>query len=523
MAEYDEANDLENDEEEDTDYPGTPSGGSKAPAPLAQLRNLAYGGESQPNQDPFAGLGGNPINPNTQWLAFKAGALKPTTGGGFGESLSNAYGAMAGVQSKEAELRAKYLPLVSQAAMMRQLQQAKLDKAQFGMTQGYHEAAISSLTGLLSRPEPLTKTRVAGALGSAVENMGVPADYATQLLQGLPDDPDAMRNEIQRLAIGRLKGGEALKAVTPQVEMQDTGAGRIPANLNTNAPLPVGAMPGGMGKSLAPGERYKTGKDQAGAETITDLQTGQIYYPQPGQGGPQRLGVAGVKNEEARGKDLADYETKLDDRVGAMRDLQARIREMRSYVQEANKGGFRTGASAELRSKMAAWAKDLTAIGMSTERADAVGKLFAGGDFSNAQAFNKLATQGAMEALGAAMDGGGRRTQAEFLMFARNSPSIELDPAAMDKMLNFSTKQYLSGTAEQRELNKYRKDGGDLRDWPTYWTKRAEDLGYVDPAIETGTAKGSITQPLRVPATLSNTGKRMYQLPDGRWSYTAPK
>lgn len=60
-------------------------------------------------------LSEDPIDKNRGWLAYAAGALQPTTGGGFGQSMGNALGAMSNVQGAQEALKASYIPHVTQA------------------------------------------------------------------------------------------------------------------------------------------------------------------------------------------------------------------------------------------------------------------------------------------------------------------------------------------------------------------------------------------------------------------------
>lgn len=485
----------------------------KDASPLSQLQALA-GTAGAPTQLPDIG---DIVRPETQHLAFTSGMLKPAWGG-FGEALSNAFGEQAGAQQKEAELRAKYAPLVAQAQMQRQLQQMQLIAAQQKMMLGYRDAGVAALTGLLGKPGPIMPQDVVGALGAEVERQTLPPQIAQQIYSSLPvGDPTHLRQEIQRLSVSRMGGDQAFGAVMPKVEMRDAGPMEVPVNTNAGAGAPVGPMggpgAGSMPKGLAPGERFKTTNDQAGNPIVTDLGTGTVSRPTPTAGGPQPMTVAGVKAEEQLGGDFADYHKNLSSKAASMRDLQGRFKEMRDAIQN-----FQPGQAGVYRAMLGGWLKEVGGtLGLSAEQADALSQRMAKGDIADAQVYQKLAVQGAMEALRAAQEKG-QVTQGEFNVFSKNNPSIDMDPKALDKMLNFSTQQYLKTTAELEGATNWRNSGNDLPSWQAEWNRRSQ--GMVKPQVASGSAKGSQETKERAEVGVSRSGRRIKQNANGQWVYT---
>jgi hypothetical protein len=228
--------------------------------------------------------------------------------------------------------------------------------------------------------------------------------------------------------------------------------------------------------------------------------------------------------EKVIGNDAGKYQASLASHVASMRSAQQRLAEMRDLSK-----GFQPGATAEWRNKAGAYVKDVgTSLGLSPEQADSMASAIAKGDISKAQAFQKLAAQGAMESLKSAMatDNGtqaGRTTQAEFQLFAKNSPNIELDPASLDRMMNFVTRQYQMGSAELQGFTKYYKTGKDLQAWPSIWDEQAKSLGYVSPSVTSGTAKGSAGSATHQRVGVSKSGRAIIETSPGVWEYSDTK
>ncbi len=494
---------------------GSPFSAPQAWGPLATLQQaaqLSTGGLRMEDLDAA-------IRPETQHLAFAAGMLKPAWGG-FGEALANAFGEQASAQMKEAELRAKYLPQIAQAQMQRQLQMMQIAAQQQKLIEGYRDAGVGSLTGLLSLREPLTGSHVVQALGAEVDRGTLPQQMAQSIYTSLPvNDPTRLRQEIQRLAVSRMGGNEAFGAVTPKVDMQDIGPGIVPVQTNPNAGAPVGPLAGGqpLPKGLAPGERFKPGEDQAGNPIVTDLADSTVRRPTPAVGGPQPMTVSGLEAEKGLGGDAKDYVKSLNDKVSTMRELSGRFNEMRDKI-----GNFTPGALGEYRQILGSWVKDIgQTLGLSPEAANALATKLAKGDIGDAQAFQKLAIQGAMEAVRAAQGSAQNISNADFAAFLKSNPSLATDPKALDSMMNYATDQYRKATTEQNELFAYRDAGGDLAKWPSVWNQRSIELGLTKPVKTTGTARGSLpsTPQTRSAVGTSNSGRRIKQMPDGSFVY----
>lgn len=503
---------------------GPQSGGGA----LTALRDTAYSGAPLKDSMDYL-LGSQVINPATKWHAYAAGALKPASGG-FGESMGNALGALSGAESQEAELKAKYIPLVAQAMIQRQIQMANLAMQQWKLNNDFDLAGTGALTGLLGKKGDITSGDVIGVLGGAVSRGMLPPENARRIYKALPFEKgsDAVREAIQRMSISRTTPKEALDATTPRLSVEDTGGRKDVVNLNPLSSTPVGAQPTvAVPKTLTPAEKLPVPeKDAAGNPVLVNREAGTAGFPTPvanpsASSGKADAPVAPVVKspsekalEEAGGKDLGEYSKQLNTRVEAMRDVQNRFGEMRRLV-----GEFRPGATGEMRAKLGAWVDDLSkTLGLSPEQARKLSQSVAGGDISSAQAFQKLAVQGAMEALQAAMNNN-RITQGEFGVFRQNSPSLAMDPDAIDKMMNFVTRQYQLASTEQAEFDKYRKTHSDVLSWPSEWNRRARELGYFPVVEAQGSGKGSPKPRTAATVGVSKSGRRMKLNEDGVYVY----
>lgn len=201
----------------------------------------------------------------------------------------------------------------------------------------------------------------------------------------------------------------------------------------------------------------------------------------PGPGGPpglppklaNEMTVAAAKAEqEGLAKGGVDYKTALDARVQTGSDLMMRVEEARKAVDQ-----FKPGMGADARLLAARVAQQLPGV------SDDLVRKINGGDVAAKQEFQKLAAQQAMETLKQSMGGSGRITQAEFKVFQANNPNIELDPNAIQKIYNFSTRVYQRDSLEQQQLSTHIEKGGRLSAWPTIWNQRAQQLGIVNPKI----------------------------------------
>lgn len=473
------------------------------------------------------GLTGPIMDPSTKWLKFAAGALAPTAGGRFNESMSNALGALGGAQSEEAQLKAKYLPIVAQALLQRQMQQFTMAQNAYKLNTEFEQAATGALTGLLSDKDPnaVSVPAVVNTLKSLVAQGRIPAQFAQQYFQSVPPDaqqnPEKLRSWLMSRAVGSMEPNARLPAVTPKVELRSPTEGTAPFNVNPSAGTTgVGPMGGGAPATLKPADRLPVGVETPQGPAIRMPTTGKAAIagsPEAtaitaealggGGGAPSRSLVQDPATNEAdktSGGDFTKYQGSLADRVTSLQDVNQRIAQMREYTAK-----FRTGATAELRMKAASTMKDLLlSAGAPEQQAAALGDKLMGGDLTSAQAFQKVAVQGAMEALRSAMQSG-RITQGEFAVFQRASPNLGMDPNGLEKVNNYFAQLLRNSNAEQNFITQQRAAGVPVNGIRAGWANYAQTHGYVSPTITTNEAKGSPGTPSRAVLGVDNEGRRM--------------
>jgi hypothetical protein len=195
--------------------------------------------------------------------------------------------------------------------------------------------------------------------------------------------------------------------------------------------------------------------------------------------------------DEARAKFLTGraegavkYEQALNDKVGQGIQLDARIDEQLRLLKE-----FKSGGGATVKARLAEIAQ---AVGAPKNVVDGI----ANGDLGSIQAFEKLSIQGAMENLRQAManssgGGAGRITQAEFQIFLKANPNINLDPRGMEKIQNFIKWTVAVDKAEQQGYAKWIKDKtNDPADWPAeFAANRHKYLEGIPSPLERGGGK----------------------------------
>lgn len=220
----------------------------------------------------------------------------------------------------------------------------------------------------------------------------------------------------------------------------------------------------------------------------------------------ERQNAPGLTYATGAGKNMADYEKGLNDRVSTGSDLMMNIEESRNALQK-----FQAGGGTETRVGLA---KAAQAIGAPTKLVDSI----AGGDLSAAQEFQKLSAQQAMENLKKAIGGSGRITQAEFKVFQQNNPNLDTDPRAIEKIYNFGTKVFQRDKSEQDAFSNYKKvPGADITQFPNYWASQLQSQGIVNPQQVTGKAKGVSA----LPSLSVKTAADYARIPSGA-TYTAP-
>jgi hypothetical protein len=265
----------------------------------------------------------------------------------------------------------------------------------------------------------------------------------------------------------------------------DTGPGVIP-------PAVQAARDDGRMKILLEERAKLAATGQTDPALEREIQLTQRSAAPRAQGGaapglaPKGQQAVAQATAEGLNKGGVDYKNSLDERVRSGADLMMRVNEAQQALEQ-----FKPGMGAESRLNVARAAQ---AIGLP----DDLVKRINAGDISAKQEFMKLSAQQAMESLKQSMGGAGRIAQAEFKVFQQNNPNIELDPAAINKIFNFSRQVFVRDQKEQQGLTDYIGQGGQISQWPTVWTQQQMKEGLMSPkpsgggktVVRTGTLNG---------------------------------
>jgi hypothetical protein len=497
---------------------------------------LMMSGQGLPGQEQLDKLADQPImDPSNKWLHFAAGALRPTQGGRFGDEMSNALGALAGANDKEAELRAKYMPIIASALLQRQQMAFSMATAQTKLTAEWDGLLTAGLTGLLTQPN-VTHEQVMGVIKGNVLKGRVPLQFAQQYANLIPTDPRELRSYIMSKSVSAQNPEARQTSVTPKIDITGTGGSQTPMNTNPLAG-PVGPTGPGFPNTPTIAESKPT--------VVETPQGPMAHAPLTGKAGPVGSPEGVALTQEA----VAGAGRPLGVPPGAPQPLAQQPPTVpgappgavpgpggapsRSLAQNAanNKAELDSGANfakyeetvnmevAALRSlKAGALVKDMAqVVGVPDTQADALGKRVAGGDVAAMQEAQKLTVQGAMEQLRAAAGSGQRFTQFEYDKFLRANPGLVMDPKAMEKIHNFIAEQYRRASTEQNFLNTKRAQGVPVVEIPAMWDQEFQKT-FGRPTRTENIAVGSIGKPSTAQISTDTNGAKI-KLVDGIWVY----
>lgn len=197
----------------------------------------------------------------------------------------------------------------------------------------------------------------------------------------------------------------------------------------------------------------------------------QQQQPQAGFGVGQTPGEK--KFEEGSAENATKYRASLNDRVATGQDLMMRIGESEGLLKQ-----FQAGGGQGVRVQLAQMAQ---AVGAPQSTVDGIAR----GDLGSAQAFQKIVVSQAMEALKQAMattggTGAGRITQAEFQIFMKANPNLELDPRALEKIYGFARKVHGRDYAEQQAFQTWIDEKKDPAGFQPSWSQQIHNRGVKD-------------------------------------------
>lgn len=221
--------------------------------------------------------------------------------------------------------------------------------------------------------------------------------------------------------------------------------------------------------------------DRAAYEAVASGKVPAAYGPRPEaattQPSPKGFGVGKTDAEKAfatAGAESANkYRTAINEKVATGQDLMMRIDESQKLLKQ-----FQAGGGQGVRVQLAQAAQ---ALGAPQSVYDGIAR----GDLGASQAFQKIVVSQAMESLKQAMasqagTGAGRITQAEFQIFQKANPNLELDPRALERIYGFIKQTHARDYAEQQGFDKWIKEGKDPVDFQASWAKEIHNRGVKD-------------------------------------------
>lgn len=208
-------------------------------------------------------------------------------------------------------------------------------------------------------------------------------------------------------------------------------------------------------------------------------------------GRPSGIGVDQTPAEKQFSTDsagnAAKYRSGLNERVATGQDLMMRIGESEKLLKD-----FQAGGGEGVRVQLAQVAQ---AVGAPQNMVDGIAR----GDLGSAQAFQKIVVSQAMEALKQSMSttggtGAGRITQAEFQVFQKANPNLELDPRALEKIYGFAKKVHARDFSEQQGFQRWIDAGRDPAKFQPSWASQRETQMKTD-ALKAISGQGAGTPP----------------------------
>jgi len=185
-----------------------------------------------------------------------------------------------------------------------------------------------------------------------------------------------------------------------------------------------------------------------------------------------RTGVGPTQQAEASeaGKNFANQALAVDSDARAAQSVLARNQEITGLSNM-----FTPGAATPARENVAKWA---SALGMP----DSVVNDIAGGNLSAIQAMGKQVVQGAFDSAKTALSGGGRITQAEIILQAKNSPNVAMTKPAIDAMIQFQNGVAQWQVDKQQGKDAWISNRGSYAGFEADWNKTHPLSSYVPSA-----------------------------------------
>ena len=439
----------------------------------------------------------------------------------LGEDLS--VWAAQGLSPEEQQVRAAHQPYAPFVAPeLSSLRQSNMFGAEIGRTQAeaqeVHARAVNAGIGQLTQALAATNgeaSRFPDAFAAATSGYdpGLQADIGkaydhikTSLTANLPKDPDKARAMVlsRTQALGAAYGLPLDKlygmagGVVPGVQEIPTASGAdIKAIVGGGGEMPLSVTPLGAGPGTAAQEQMKVQGQQAAGlpPTLKDVtlpsgatqpmllsggangaspNASPLLAPSAASAPTPIVGPSATqqKFQTDVGTNVAAYKQNLDERVSLGQNILQTLQPAWETFQDMKAHGQSTGGLQSARMALAAVAQGL---GADPATVNKISRL------SDTQEFSKLMGNTTMSQIIQQLPASSKLAVSEFNAFTKNNPSLDTDPAAVEKIFKFWENLQATNRVEQNEFNKHIAAGGNLSEWSAKWQQIAEDRGLVNP------------------------------------------
>lgn len=231
---------------------GLSSQADARPVSTGGLRQMPWaGGAPDPLQNPAVvrAMMEGIVDPDAKWWAFMGAATAPTASGHASEAMARAFNAFGEAKFKEAELKARYMPVVANALLSSQIARYNQMEKQQSLNKQWNDLVVGRLTAQLRTPEPPDPMRASQDVMDLIIKGLVPPDLGIMYIRQLPQDPNQLRRYLENLSVAALDPQQRVNAVFPERKEVSTGNQTVfatPGREGLSPPRVGGALPHGV-------------------------------------------------------------------------------------------------------------------------------------------------------------------------------------------------------------------------------------------------------------------------------------
>jgi hypothetical protein len=276
-------------------------------------------------------------------------------------------------------------------------------------------------------------------------------------------------------------------------------------------------------KQFKPGEAVAQGAVRAAEKLMTPQE--QIAYTKPGlttNAAGELVAanpVTGVMKPLTGGGNVNPSTTDVNLGAKYQENLSNRVASSNAYLQRAEEiesmmGMFKPGAGTSTYAQVA---ERLQALGAPQALVDRV----AGGDLSAVQSMNKFMAQSVIASARQAANGSTYASEME--NFLKNNPTVETDPRALQRFIDFNKKLARTDLLENEALAQAKEKGiYNPGTWQADWQKIAQSKGLLPKTPSAQNKEQSKEQPTTQQYKEGQTGMyngRKVIFKNGAWAY----